>query len=230
MKGRIAAFYSTKAELAKGQNEFEREAQKASACWTALGYAVLGIPIDTARPMPERKKQVIGELRKLGDEDQYPVHLWAFFGHGWASGFQFGFSCNDVAQLAKVLTPLSEPCKVRAAYATRVALYCCLTGSSIVRALKGGDDPAGDGGFADRLRDALAEALAEGHVDCHTTAGHTTKNPNLRRMKTPAGRGGAYIVSPSNKELCEKLRAALQTDFRFRFPLLTTPEILGELA
>lgn len=142
----------------------------------------------------------------------------ALFCHGWASGIQFGFGLAHVKQLAEAIASIDRPC---------VTLYCCLTGE---------DDKGhvgGDGNFADRLRDALCAAGAVYcRVDAHTTAGHTTMNPYVRRfdgLGSPVGGcGGSWIVAPGSK-LWPKWVKALKGDLRFQYPEMEIAEIHEEL-
>lgn len=138
----------------------------------------------------------------------------AFFCHGWATGIQFGIGLEHLDELAAAC---SQP--------PIVTLYACSTGS-------GGD--GGNGKFADAMRDALCVAGSPWcRVDAHTTKGHTTRNPYVRRfdgLGSPVGgQGGQWIVAPptegGNRVLWKKWVAALRTDFRFRFPELEISEI-----
>jgi hypothetical protein len=155
---------------------------------------------------------VMGEITKTD-----PDYL-AFFCHGWPTGIQFGFGLAHVNVLAEAIKSKytkEGPC---------VTLYGCLTGSG----------PAdGDGNFADRLRDALCQ-VGETYcvVDAHTTAGHTTRNPYVRRFdglgSNSGGTGGQWIVAPNSK-LWKKWKKALTGDLRFRFPYMEIVDIHDEL-
>jgi len=153
------------------------------------------------------------------------VHVVAFFCHGNRNGIQLGFNKSNIRDLATSLSGV---------HAVRVVLYCCLTGNSPkgdVAALGMG----GDGGFADTLRDALCTAGAvHCQVDAHTTAGHATMNPYVRRFlgmgSSVGGVGGFYIVSPTNKPLWAKWRKALcETTLRFDYPFKSVAEIHDRL-
>jgi hypothetical protein len=140
--------------------------------------------------------------------------------HGWKDGIQFGFSRANVGELAKAIAAVTD---------VRVVLYACSTAQG-----EGGDDGAatgGDGGFADRLRDALCqEGAVDCQVDAHTVSGHTTWNPKVRRfqgMGSPCGgAGGFFIVSPTQGTLYTKWKTALKnTNLRYDFPFLSVAEI-----
>ena len=65
----------------------------------------------------------------------------------------------------------------------RVVLYACSTakGENTAQDMEA---VGGDGGFTDRLRDLLCQAGAVDYqVDAHSTAGHTMKNPYVRRFQ-----------------------------------------------
>ena len=166
---------------------------------------------------------VLAEIEKAKKENGSLAAL-ACFCHGWKTGIQFGFDRSSVGWLAQALAGARD---------VRVALYACSTAQGE------GDDAAavgGDGGFADLLRDTLCRAGAvDCQVDAHTTAGHTTKNPFVRRfqgMGSPlGGAGGFLIVSPSQKQLFAKWRRQLaSTDLRYDFPFMTVAEIHSAIA
>jgi len=174
--------------------------------------------IDCTRTAPERRKHVLESLSRLGAAG--PIDLLACFCHGYQTGLQVGFDNSSVRDLARAL--VHHGCSPR----LRVALYACSSGGS--------RGEAGDGGLADRLRDALCTAgCVDCVVDAHATVGHTTRNPYVRRFEgrgSPVGgMGGQWIVAPRSP-LWQQWRAALaSTDLRLRFPLLELHEVHREL-
>lgn len=131
--------------------------------------------------------------------------LLAFFCHGWSSGLQL-WPKGTVDELAALLST-SHPL---------VVLYACSTGYSSFS--------GGDGGFADKLRDASGC-----QVDAHTTAGHCCKNPYVRRFAAGAPSvGGEFIVAPGSPKWHAWI-AALKTDFRFQFPTLDLEAIREQI-
>lgn len=98
-----------------------------------------------------------------------------------------------------------------------VTLYCC--------SLAGGNP---DGSFADRLRWALRARGLDGWIDAHTTVGHTTKNPYVRRFDLTSSAGSYWLVQPGSLQW-KAWRSALQTPFRFEFSERTTIEIARNL-
>lgn len=168
--------------------------------------------IDNRKPEAAMRAQVLAALS--------PGTLTvAFFCHGLGKRIQFGFGLAHVALLASALAGDRN---------RRVVLYACNTG-------KGNEPVGGDGGFADELRDALCRAgCVDCRVDAHTTAGHTTCNPYVRRfegMGSPVGGVGGYWLVAPGSALWTKWRTALRdTDLRFRFPFMSVAEIHRELA
>ena len=176
------------------------------------------IMVDNRQTDEHMRKQVLKGLSVA----TLRTSVVAFFCHGQSSKIQFGFNLKNVGELAQAINHVGHPNPI-------VPLYACSTAHGRV-----GPAVGGDGGFADALRDALC---SHGSVDCvvdaHTTAGHTTCNPYVRRFEgrgSPVGGiGGSYIVQPGSK-LWPKWRLALrETDLRFRFPLMTIGEIHATL-
>lgn len=173
------------------------------------------------------------EVEAILDGAPYPLSVVAFFCHGRKrgiqTGHQFGALGSSVQRLAKAIARNSVP-KVR------VVLYACHTGRDADSEQR--DDmkpgPGGEGGFADKLRDALvAEGCSGGVVDAHTVRGHTTTAPWVRRFyitEAAAPMGGDWLVSPGS-EKWRTWRKRLQSDacFRLSFPLMTTEAVRGAL-
>jgi hypothetical protein len=183
-----------------------------------------------------RRLRIWNALRDEIDIDS-DVDSISFFCHGWETGIQMGFSLSSIETLVSNLTVCCKP-------DLRVNLYCCSTadGPDIGDENYPDDDETGtdapgtDGGFADKLRDALCRnGLVNCRVMAHRTAGHCCKNPAVVLFEgdgTTEGRdgykGGKWIVDPKD-DLWPAWRAALKTDFRFRFPFMTMEEIEKEL-
>jgi hypothetical protein len=178
--------------------------------------------IDNGLAKPAMRKAVLAAIDKAKAAGG-GLQALAVFCHGWKTGIQFGFGAGDVDALAAALAGVKD---------VRVPLYACNTAKGA------GDDAAavgGDGGFADLLRDALCRAGAvDCQVDAHTTAGHTSKNPFVRRfqgMGSPyGGAGGYFIVTPGQKPLWGRWRTALRdTPLRHDLPFLTVAELHAAL-
>lgn len=147
----------------------------------------------------------------------------AIFCHGWKDGIQLGARTRSACLLVDSIRRV-------AASDLRVILYCC-------DAARDDDDdraddkepgPGGDGGFADKLRDEMRAQGVRGTVFAHTTMGHTTHNPYVRRFDPGDLVGGHYIIKPHSPHW-RAWHRALRGDLRFRFPFLSDLEILAEL-
>lgn len=172
--------------------------------------------VDISKPVADRRSAVEAALSSNG-----PLELVAFFCHGWNTGIQLGYSNKEVTQLAAAIAKNSTETVV-------VALYCCSTA--------GGPGAGGDGGFADKLRDALCAA---GKVHCevngHERPGHCSRLPYVRRFEgrgsPTGGTGGTWIVAPGSP-LWPRWKRALQSttgDLRLRFPTMSVASVHREL-
>lgn len=167
--------------------EFKREAH----LFSEIHGLTLSI-LDFTGAMWKRRRRVLDALHGAGDG----LEVVAFFCHGWRRGIQAGYSTATVKELARAFTMCCLPNVI-------VPLYCC-------SAARGG--AGGDGGFADMLRDASGAT-----VFAHTTAGHCSRNPNVRRFKVPPGVGGQWVVAPGSAGW-HQWRKDLKGAMRFRYP------------
>lgn len=181
--------------------------------------------IDNSRSKATMRAQVEKAVEYCGHGELVGVH---FFCHGWRKGIQFGYTLTNTEKLCRAIRAASSSSPV-------VTFYSCDVGRDADRDRQ--DDlrtMGGDGGFADEFRDELCRHGADCcRVDGHTTTGHTTRNPHVRRFlgdgSPCGGSGGFYIVPRQKKELFKLWRSALRTDFRFRFPYMTQAEIMAYL-
>lgn len=146
----------------------------------------------------------------------------AAFCHGWSTGLQLGFDTKTAQVLAATIAKLRAPTPDNSVHVT---LYSCSCGN-------GGEN--GDGGFADELRDALCRFGATGCVvDAHTTIGHSTMNPFVRRFEGRGshigGVGGSWIVEPYSKLWTKWRRALRTTDLRLRYTRMSIAKIHAEV-
>ncbi len=188
-----------------GSPEFKRQAKE----WAKFcGGDVVELAVGSLKPAA-RYRQVSDSMTA-----HKGAHHLAVFCHGWANGLQL-VPMASVKDFAKEIAWATD--------APIVTLYACSTAD--------GPHLGGDGGFADALRDALCKVGATGCVvDAHTTAGHTTRNPYVRRFYGAASPvGGVWIVEPKSA-LWRPWVKALQGPFRWEFPLLTVAEIHARLA
>jgi hypothetical protein len=176
---------------------------------------------DNKSPMVRRRDTL---FRQLPDVEPGTLETLALFCHGWEDGVQLGFNRRLVRDLVKRLKPACAP-------KLTVALYCCSTGMDDdgTTADERAPGPGGDGGFADRLRDALCDAGIAATVFAHSTPGHTTQNPYVRVFAPDRRNGGEWLIEPGS-ELWPYWRRSLQTtDLRFKFPFVSREAVEGLL-
>jgi hypothetical protein len=170
---------------------------------------------DNRKPSTHRRVDVLDGL--IYGPTVTPFRSVSFFCHGLARSLQAGFDLDSVGLLAKAIRNVSVADVV-------VILYACSTASGLSR-----QSPGGDGGFADTLRDRLVEAGARHcRVVAHSTAGHATRNPNVRFFDGPGDVGGISPVDPGD-DLWRRWTHALKTDFRFDFPFMSIDAIRAYL-
>lgn len=164
------------------------------------------VRVNQSWPKSKRRKQVLEALE--GNRESI-----AFFSHGLRGSLpSMGFGVQHVNDLARACAHVE---------AIRIVLYACLAGRD-------------DDGFAASLRDALCVAGARFcQIDAHTTAGHTTRNPYVKRFfgegSGYGGSGGGWIIAPGTAQW-GGWRRALATDLRFRFPFMPIADIHEEVA
>lgn len=193
-----------------------------SALMRQLGATTQEFSFNNLKPNPARIQEVSAGLKSAGGYD-----LVAFFCHGWLDGIQAGFRRSSVSTFAEMMS-------ASATGPMTVVLYCCSTGADEKkRSLTAAG--TGDNSFADRLRDELCKrGQTQARVVAHSTAAHTTRNPNVlffEGMGSPiGGMGGIAPVVPGRplwKPWCASLK---NSDLRFRYPLMEVAEIHAELA
>lgn len=168
----------------------------------AKHHACYRVGFDNTLGATARRAFVEDTIRKHRD-----LEVVALFCHGLRRSLQTGHDMQTVARLASAIADASGPHVI-------VALYACSTGAT-------------ETGFAATLRDELAERGKTGHVDSHTNAAHTTRNPFVRRF-VMGEREGDWVVEPGSREW-KAWRASLTGDTRFRFPLMTIEQVRAEL-
>lgn len=175
-------------------------------------------------PTRERRRQVSEAISAHG-----PMDTIAFFCHGFRRGIQAGFMLAHIPDLAHLLQQHMHHAS------PRVILYACDAARDLD--LERDDDrdvgPGGDGGFADELRDQCENNGFPLQVTAHSTRGHTTINPYVRRFVVGTGqKGGYWVIAPRSKywyRWRQALRARDDT-LRYRFPFMSRAAIAHELA
>jgi hypothetical protein len=169
-------------------------------------------------PMPRRREPIAKVLAAV----TAPIEKLAFFCHGWRSGLQCGYGVDNVQNLASFVV---TRCTVDA----YVLLYACNTGADG----EGPDSgPAGDGGFADQLRDTCEAQGRRVTVFGHTCRGVASSNPYARAFRPGmGGKGGEWYVDPKAPHWPKWVRALHEpmSTLCWRFPFMTSEQIRAEL-
>ena len=197
----------------QGSPEFEREAKKFSSLYLVPKDQIVSVPDMADRDF--RRRAVISNIRK---HKPGKINAVVFFCHGWTTGFWFGWNHFNVTELADHLNTVCT-----------VVLYSCLTGGGPDVDL---DEPGtgAEGGFADKLRDALEARGKTGSIVAHTTAGHTTWNPFAIRLISsgdPAKRGDTVAFVSKSSKMWQRWRDRLKmSTFRYYYPFLSHFELV----
>lgn len=204
---------------------FRPEADRLRVLFQLAESQVLEIPAGAPKATQREALRFAVELASRGG----PLARVLFLCHGESHWLQLGeYRLVELAELAEVLAPALLP-------AAALTLYCCHTGEvPDDRACRRGGEASGcgeEGGLAAQLYGALAAlGLAGVRVDGHERAGHTTRNPYVRRFDgaSPLGR---YLVTPGGP-LWGRFSARLHDvndPLRFTYPSLSDQELAVEL-
>lgn len=180
---------------------------------------------DNRARKPARRREVEAAIRSSSGM----IDTVAIFCHGYKNGLQTGHTTRSVRGLAEAIASVSQQW-------VQVALYACDAARDAdpdrIDDMQPG--PGGEGGFADRLRDAMLDVgLNGGHVIGHPVVAHTTKAPYVRRFyvdEAARDTGGDWVIAPGSPNW-PKWRRKLRESPRFRlsFPRWTQERILEEL-
>lgn len=177
-----------------------------------------------------KRKHVMDFIEKRSKEEKKAPDTLVFACHGFVNRIELGIRSIHLNDFAKFIRQLHNQYNSPNHDKLTVILYCCSTGD--------GPGDGGDGGFADKFRDALCiNKFVNCRVIGSATAGHTTMNSNKRLfdgLGSPiGGTGGIWIVQPGTP-LFSKWRKALTAtknklpharNFRYQFPFMTIAEI-----
>lgn len=197
-------------------DEFTREAQAYAQYHAGRGDActLIALPQLPALQRPAAVERALLEARaELGE----PLDVLALFCHGAERWIQTGHTLARVQGLATTLARVLSPSPV-------LWFAACRTAGANPRPARAGELPSGGilQQLVMRLREQGTEAIAWGH----TTAGHTSRNPNL-----------ALVIRDESIRVTNAERFVLQrelwrdgSDFRFRIPLAKSIAELLKLA
>lgn len=172
-------------------------------------------------PMRHRFEEV---LKWINHASPGSVKTLAMFCHGYKTGLQCGVTNSNAAQFAIALQTALAP-------GPRIVLYACdaARDTDDDRSDDTAPGPGGDGGFADKLRHELSTRGVKATIYAHSTAGHTTRNPFVRRFDPDELAGGHWVVTPHSPLWRTWVRSLRDGTLRFRFPFMTQAELEREL-
>lgn len=187
--------------------------------------AALSLPapslFDNTRPPAERRKAVLEIVRRTPP----PLGVLAIFSHGWRTGTQWGGDIASADEIGATIASVAAPDVV-------IALYACSTGEDVGEAghpgVHASQPGAGDGGFADALRDAVLAHGKRPRVIAHGTVGHAYLNPYVRIFDASTTRGGEWLIAPGSPEW-RPWGNWLRRGGWTRFPFMTREQIVAEL-
>jgi len=196
-------------------DEFTREARAYASYHADRGDACALIPIPQlpALQRPAAAERAMLEARaELGE----PFDVFALFSHGTERWIQTGHTLARVQGLAITLARVLSPSPV-------LWWAACRTAGANPRPARAGEL---SGGILQQLVLRLAEHKVQAIAWGHTTAGHTSRNPNL-----------ALIIRDETIRVTSAERFVLQrelwrddSDLRFRIPLARSIAELLDLA
>lgn len=184
------------------------------------------IRFDASRSLAHRKLDVFAELELLKGGNFSGI---AFFCHGWHNGIQAGIRTWDAHEFVRLIVNATKN-GLDAKNVLHVPLYCCSTAAK-GEIPEAASETGGDGGFADTLRDTFcAQDRPWVRVYGHTTAGHTTTNPQVRVFEGKGSSigmaGGEALVRqpPPKNPLWSVWRDALASKAPFDSGMMNQPQ------
>lgn len=187
-------------------DEFTREARAYARYHVDRGDRCASIAIPLHLPALRRPEAVERALVEAGQELAGPVDVFAYYGHGTERWIQTGHTLAKLPGLASTMAKILSR-------SPAIWWAACRTAADNPRAPRAGEISRGGilQQFVLRLLEVGVTATAWGH----TTAGHTSRNPNL-----------AVITPFSSTRVLSSERFALQrelwrddSDLRFKIPL-----------
>lgn len=208
------------AENSKGKrdgDEFTREARAYAHFYADRGDRCASIAIPIHLPALRRPAAVERALLEARAELGEPVDVLALFSHGTERWIQTGHALAKLPGLASTLAAILAPSPV-------LWFAACRTAGDNPRPARADELPSG--GILQQLVTRLDELGVKATAWGHTTAGHTSRNPNLA-LVTPAG---TVRASSAERFVLQRELWKDDNDLRFRIPLARSIVGLLELA
>lgn len=177
-------------------------------------------PTPTALRLPE----VLRAIRAMPP----PLDILAIFSHGWRTGTQWGGAVGYADAIAIAVSAMAAADIV-------IALYACSAGEDVNESAHPGHHEntpgAGDGSFADALRDKILAHGKRPRILAHATVGHAYRNPYVRVFDASTTAGGEWLIEPGSADW-HAWADALKDENRMlwaRFPTMSREQVLTEL-
>lgn len=197
-------------------DEFNREAKAYAQFHADRGDACTLIAIPLHLPATSRpgaaEKALLEVRRDLGE----PFDVLALFSHGTERWIQTGHTLARLPGLARVLSVVLSPSPV-------LWFAACRTAGDNSRPARAGELPSS--GILEQLVMRLDEFGTTAIAWGHTTAGHTSRNPNLALVT----RNEKLRVTNAERFVLQRELWRDDSDFRFRIPLARSIAGLLEL-
>jgi hypothetical protein len=202
----LILYVSTNSHGKRDGDEFTREARAYSRYHADRGGECVSLAVPMHLPALRRIAAVEKALLEAREELGEPFDVFSFFGHGTERWIQTGHVLARLPGLASTLARVLSPSPV-------LWWASCRTAADNPRAPRPGE--LSTHGILQqtilRLLEHGVRALGWGH----TTAGHTTRNPNLA-MVNPFG---GLRVTPAERFTLQRELWRDDSDLRFRIPL-----------
>lgn len=198
-------------------DEFTREALSYTRFHADRGDRCASIAIPLHLPALRRPAAVERALLEARAELGEPVDVLALFSHGTERWIQTGHALARLPNLAATLAAILSPSPV-------LWFAACRTAGDNLHPARAGELPSG--GILEQLVMRLDGLGVRATAWGHTTAGHTSRNPNLALI-TPAG---TVRASSSERFILQRELWKDDSDLRFRVPLARSIVGLLELA
>ena len=196
----------------KGGAEFNRECNA-----FADHHRQLGNNVTVHKLKHDKQWKQYHKVLKIISEHPHQIERLVFFCHGTWKRLKCGFHIWNVGDLVKAIKPKVD------GY-LEVALYACscgrarfdwpwkMTRKTYVGIVRGKE------GFAARLCNALMGSSIKSDMYCHSSWGHTTRNPYVYIYSDYKGMIVRELKVQKGSPEWNKWRERLKTDYRFDAP------------
>lgn len=209
----LILYVNKNTEGKKDGAEFEREAVEYSRYHNMHGHEVMMVPVPCDVPAPRRPGAVESNLRQIAERHkERRFDVFAYFGHGTERWIQTGHTVGKLGGLVSLFEEILTP-------TATIWFAACKTAANNPRPVQGDAR-----GLLEKLVRRCDTQLLTAWG--HTTAGHTTKNPNLALINSKN-----YLpVSLGQRKILQKHLWTPNSTLRFQIPLCSSiDELIGRI-